>query len=230
MGQGKRCSTSLFIISWAGEQFVANNAFTWARCWCRSIPRPCPCRASLSHPAPHLHATALPRLSQLLLTLINLIRIIDQVVCSKREVNTFPRIRQSCGCHAEGAAGAVLQRNEFPLTSCLNFSLFLPRLTQPEPGRLTLINCAVITFWLCCWEVMSFRGIRSLAADSSFGEITHRREVGTVGLQLGFWAWYRPLKVLFKPFFPLQSAPSSPRTFSRAALGAQTPLYCLSMS
>lgn len=56
----------------------------------------------------------------------------------------------SRGCHAEGAAGAALQRNESPLTSCLNFSLFLPQLTQPVPGRLTLINCSLNYLLLCC--------------------------------------------------------------------------------
>lgn len=57
---------------------------------CRSIPQPVQ-PGWLWHPALHLCAAALAQLSQLLLTLINLIRIIDQVVCRKWEAKCLPQ-------------------------------------------------------------------------------------------------------------------------------------------
>lgn len=122
---------------------------------CRNIPQPCPCRVrqAVTLSSSSLCAVALLQLSQLLLMLINLISIIDQVVWRKWEAKRLPRIRQSS--RAVVAMRKVVQvlcckGNEFPLTSCLNFSLFLPQLTQPVPGRLTLINCSLNYLLVCC--------------------------------------------------------------------------------
>lgn len=124
MGKGKRCSTSFLIIGWAGNWIVVNKAFTWvgsSGCqlqfipMCRSIPQAMPVQSQAVTPGSSspCAAVALSQLSQLLLMLINLIRIIDQVVCRKWEAKYLPQDpseQLSRGCHAEGTAGAVLQR------------------------------------------------------------------------------------------------------------------------
>lgn len=135
---------------------------------CRSIPRAVPVQ---SHPvtpgSSSPCAVALSQLSQLLLTLINLIRIIDQAVCSKWEVNAFPGTRRSS--RAVVAMPKVLQVLSCkgmsflsPLASTFPFSC--PGSTQPGPGRLILINCSLNYLLACCWNGMSFKGIRRLSS------------------------------------------------------------------
>lgn len=132
-------------------------------------------------------------------------------------LNAFPRIHQSS--RAVVAMPKVLQvlcckGNEFPLTSRLNFSLFLPQLTQPMPGRLTLINCSLN--YLGCAVECNVLQRHQLPAALEISHTDRRLPLCDSSLAFGV-ATYLP-QSLSSTFPPCNQLPAPPGLFPHLLL------------
>lgn len=130
MGKGKCCSTSAFMISWLVISLLLReplpagvpSGVSCSSLEVQNVPQAVQSRqaGTPSSPSPR----ALSQLSQLLLTLINFIRISDQVVCRKWEAKHLPQApsaQPSRGCHAECCRCCAAKGMSFLLPQLLPF-------------------------------------------------------------------------------------------------------------